>query len=44
MSDTVAIVPATNDNNVPILKSMRAQFYSIYGEVYNKVKEGVQLL
>jgi hypothetical protein len=40
MSDTAAIVPATSDNNVSILKSMRAQFYYIYGEVYNKVKEG----
>jgi hypothetical protein len=37
MSDTAAIVPATSDNNVSILKSMRAQLYSIYGEVYNKV-------
>jgi hypothetical protein len=38
MSDS--IVPAPSDSNVSILKSMRAQFYSIYGEVYNKIKEG----
>ena len=33
MSVITAIVPATNDNNVSILKSTRAQFYAIYGEV-----------
>ncbi len=33
MSGSSAIFPETNDNNVSILKSIRAQFYAIYGEV-----------
>jgi hypothetical protein len=40
MSVSTTIVPATNDNNVSILKSMRAQFYAIYGEVQQSKRGG----
>ena len=40
MSVSTTIVPTTNDNNVSILKSMRAQFYAIYGEVQQSKRGG----